>query len=135
MSLNQPLFVLVLLFFCHPTILYRSRDEFAGGFVVDFVLAQNTLSLVFVASSSAVTTYLVLLASVAGSMIGVFAVLVKRLESMFAIRDESAAEDATAGKHVPQIDDGAEARFGSRVRSRQSLSLTANVSIVIFLHH
>ena len=129
MSLDCPCLI-AFCFLCHSTISVRSRAEFAGGFVVDFVLTQNALSLVFAASSSAVTTYLVLLASLAGSIIGVFSVLVKRLESMFAIRDE-AAEDAT--KHVPQIDEGAETRFGPRVgyRGNHGTASCENITITL----
>ncbi len=72
------------------------------GFTLDFVLTRNTFSLVYTASSSAIVTFLVLLASVAGSVVGVFTVLVKRLEFMFDIRDESNSEHAK--KHMPQVD-------------------------------
>jgi hypothetical protein len=76
------------------------------GFTLNFVLTRNTLSLVFTASSSAVVTFLVLLASVAGSMVGAFSMLVKQLEQVFEIRDASASD---LPQHTPQIDADADA--------------------------
>ena len=71
------------------------------GFAVKFELSRNTLSLVFTASTSALATFLVLLASVGGSVLSIFSVLVKRLESMFEMRD---TESKSGLEHEPQID-------------------------------
>jgi hypothetical protein len=79
------------------------------GFTLNFVLTRNTLSLVFTASSSAVVTFLVLLASVAGSMVGAFSMLVKQLEQVFEIRDASASD---LPQHAPQMDADADAARG-----------------------
>ena len=71
------------------------------SFTLDFVLSRNTLSLVFTASSSTVFTFFVLLSSVAGSVVSVFAVLVKQVESMLEIRDATASD---LPQHALQVD-------------------------------
>ncbi len=72
----------------------------ADGFEVDFIFVRNTLSLTNAVSASSTFTYLVLLASMASSLISVFSVFVKRLENWFAVADE---EDSRKAAYLPPL--------------------------------
>jgi hypothetical protein len=122
-------------------------NQTADGFSVDFVLSRNTLSFVFTASSSTVVTFLVLLSSVAGTMVGIFSVLVKQLENIFGIRDgsKSALEHTpqvdvvdTAGPFTPELPESIEmrdVRFTANRSASASVALTAHGDVVATKQH
>jgi hypothetical protein len=104
-----------------------TRDSFTydfvgSGFALDFVFNRNAITLTFTAASSGFFNLCVLLASLAGSVIGVFAFLTKRIESFFDFQaDDDWLSTDTGGKEKLEGTDRA-VKMNARLDSEISMA-------------